>query len=46
MVWLPAFVGIVIPLGHISTLEEWFLYHYGVSDLSNIMHDYSDGVWL
>ena len=27
MTWLPSFVGIVILQGHISGLEEWFLYH-------------------
>jgi hypothetical protein len=26
-------------------LEEWLLYHSGVSDLS-IMSNYSDGVWF
>jgi hypothetical protein len=26
-VWLPASVGTIILLGHMSGLEEWFLYH-------------------
>jgi hypothetical protein len=32
--------------GHMSRLEDWFLSLCGVSDLSNIMSDYSDGVWF
>jgi succinate dehydrogenase hydrophobic anchor subunit len=34
-----------ILLGHMSGLEEWLLCH-SVSDLSNIVSDYSDGVWF
>jgi hypothetical protein len=35
-----------ILLGHMSRLEVWFLCHCEVSDLSNIMSDYSNGVWF
>jgi hypothetical protein len=38
---------IFILLGHMSKLEEWTLVSLcEVSDLSNIMSDYSDGVWF
>ena len=35
-----------ILLGHMSGLEERLLCHSVESDLSNIMSDYSDGVWF
>jgi succinate dehydrogenase hydrophobic anchor subunit len=35
-----------ILLGHMSGLEEWLVSLYGVSGLSSIMSDYSDGVWF
>jgi hypothetical protein len=47
MAWLPTSVGIVILLGHMSRIRRMVLVSLcGVSDLFNIMLDYSDGVWF
>jgi hypothetical protein len=47
MAWLPASVGIVILLGHMIGIRRMVLVSLcGVSDLFNIMPDYSNGVWF
>jgi hypothetical protein len=46
MVWLPTSVGIVILLGHVWIRRMVLVSLCGVSDLLNIMSDYSNGVWL